>query len=84
VIAGNGGGAPEAVRDRITGYVVDGRDVSAVGKAIARLAGDHELRLRLGAAGRKWAEEYFTFDRYRKDVAVAVEAALGESERGEG
>lgn len=80
VIAGNGGGAPEAVRDRITGYVVDGRDISAVTKAIVRLAADHQLRLRLGAAGRQWAEEYFTFDRYREDVAVAVAAALGRTD----
>jgi len=78
VIAGSGGGASEAVRDRITGYVVDGRDISAVTNAIVRLAADHQLRLRLGAAGRKWAQEYFTFDRYRQGVAAAVAAALGE------
>jgi glycosyltransferase involved in cell wall biosynthesis len=77
VIAGSGGGAPEAVRDRITGYVVDGRDISAVTMAIVRLAADHQLRLRLGAAGRHWAEEHFTFDRYRRDIAAAVAAALG-------
>jgi len=65
------------VRDRITGYVVDGRDISAVTNAIVRLAADHQLRLRLGAAGRQWAEEYFTFERYRQDVAAAVESALG-------
>jgi phosphatidylinositol alpha-1,6-mannosyltransferase len=84
VIAGSGGGAPETVRDRITGYVVDGRDVSAVARAIARLAADHELRLRFGAAGRQWVQEYFTFDRYRQDVAAAVGAALGGSEGREG
>jgi phosphatidyl-myo-inositol dimannoside synthase len=77
VIAGSGGGAPEAVRDRITGYVVDGRDVSAVTKVLVRLASDHQLRLRLGAAGRQWAAEYFTFDRYRRDVGAVEAAALG-------
>lgn len=80
VIAGNGGGAPEAVRDRITGYVVDGRDVTAVGKAISRLVGDPDLRVRLGRAGRQWVEDYFTFHRFQKDVAGAVEAALSGSE----
>ena len=76
VIAGNGGGAPEAVRDRITGYVVDGRDVAAVAAAIAALARDSALRARMGAAGRRWVEERFTFERFRRDVAAAVDAAL--------
>ncbi|HLW46971.1 MAG TPA: glycosyltransferase family 4 protein [bacterium] len=82
VIAGKGGGAPEAVRDRMTGYVVDGRDVTAVAKTIARLAGDDQLRLRLGAAGRNWVEDYFTFERFRTDVAAAVDAAMGAGRGG--
>jgi phosphatidyl-myo-inositol dimannoside synthase len=76
VIAGNGGGAPEAVRDRTTGYVVDGRDVTAVGAAISRLAADHQLRVRMGRAGRQWVEESFTFERFATDVAAVVNAAV--------
>jgi phosphatidyl-myo-inositol dimannoside synthase len=76
VIAGSGGGAPEAVRDRATGYVVDGRDASAVGAAITRLAADYDLRLRLGRAGRQWVDQYFTFERFAKDVGAAVDTAM--------
>ncbi len=73
VIAGNGGGAPEAVQDGVTGSVVDGRDVGAVAAALVRLIKDPALRERMGAAGRRWVEEQFTFERFRRDVAAAVE-----------
>jgi len=75
VIAGNGGGAPEAVQDGVTGDVVDGRDIGAVAAALIRLSADAALRERMGGAGRRWVEEQFTFERFRRDVAVAVEAA---------
>jgi len=77
VIAGAGGGAPEAVRDGTTGLVVDGRDVRAVAAAIARLARDAELRTRMGKAGRRWILERFTVDRFRGDVGAVVERIAG-------
>lgn len=75
VIAGNGGGAPEAVQDGVTGYVVDGRDAGAVAAALIRLIKDRPLRERIGAAGRQWVAERFTFERFVKDAAAVVEAA---------
>lgn len=54
-VAGSAGGQPEAVIDGQTGVVVDGRDVGAVAGALIRLAGDAELRARMGAAGRERA-----------------------------
>jgi phosphatidyl-myo-inositol dimannoside synthase len=57
VIAGDSGGAPDAVREGETGYVVGGRDVAAlVDRLTGRLA-DATLRTRLGAAGRAWVEQ---------------------------
>lgn len=76
VIAGVGGGAPEAVQDGITGYVVDGRDVGAVAAAITRLARDPGARERMGAAGRQWVLGHFTFERFRREVGAVVNAAL--------
>jgi phosphatidyl-myo-inositol dimannoside synthase len=76
VITGSGGGAPEAVRDRATGYVVDGRNPTALMVTIARLASDYELRVRLGRAGRQWVEQYFTFERFVKDVGAAADTAM--------
>lgn len=81
VIAGNGGGAPEAVRDGVTGYVVDGRDIGAVAAALVRLINDRGLRERMGAAGRRWVEEHFTFERFRGEVAAVVGAAVTTPDR---
>lgn len=75
VVIGNGGGAPEAVQDGVTGYVVDGRDTGAVAAALVRLVKDPALRQRMGAAGRRWVEERFTFDRFASDVAAVLDAA---------
>jgi phosphatidyl-myo-inositol dimannoside synthase len=62
VVAGNSGGAPDAVRQGETGYVVDGRDGSAIANRISTLLADAGLRARLGTAGRLWAEEDWPWD----------------------
>ncbi|MBX6356384.1 MAG: glycosyltransferase family 4 protein [Micromonosporaceae bacterium] len=56
VVAGDSGGAPEAVREGETGYVVDGRDVAQVADRVATLLADPALARRMGAAGRAWVE----------------------------
>ena len=76
VIAGDGGGAPEAVQDGVTGYVVDGRDPGAVAAALIRLVRDPPLRQRMGAAGRQWVDEQFTFDRFVSDVGAVLDEAV--------
>jgi phosphatidylinositol alpha-1,6-mannosyltransferase len=79
VIAGSGGGAPEAVRNGITGFVVDGKDSSAVARTLTQLVRDGTLRTRMGDAGRRWVLDYFTFDRFRRDVREVLTAAIGTS-----
>ncbi len=56
VVAGDSGGAPDAVRDGETGYVVSGRDLAAIADRVATLLGDADLARRMGAAGRAWVE----------------------------
>jgi phosphatidylinositol alpha-1,6-mannosyltransferase len=56
VVAGDSGGAPDAVRDGETGYVVGGRDLDAIAERVATLLADRDLARRLGAAGRAWVE----------------------------
>ncbi|HEV7896878.1 MAG TPA: glycosyltransferase family 4 protein [Planosporangium sp.] len=56
VVAGDSGGAPDAVRDGQTGYVVGGRDIDAIADRVATLLADPDLARRLGAAGRAWVE----------------------------
>jgi phosphatidylinositol alpha-1,6-mannosyltransferase len=54
VIAGDSGGAPDAVLQDRTGYVVGGRDLAALTDRATELLTDRELAGRLGAAGREW------------------------------
>ncbi|MFS8478485.1 MAG: glycosyltransferase family 4 protein [Micromonosporaceae bacterium] len=62
VIAGDSGGAPDAVRDGETGYVAPGRDVAAVADRVAELLADPERARRMGAAGRAWVEAEWRWD----------------------
>jgi phosphatidylinositol alpha-1,6-mannosyltransferase len=61
VIAGNSGGAPDAVADGITGHVVDGRSVTEVADAIVELLGDPERAAMMGRRGREWVEQKWTW-----------------------
>ncbi|HRD09636.1 MAG TPA: glycosyltransferase family 4 protein, partial [Candidatus Nanopelagicaceae bacterium] len=54
VIGGSSGGAPDAVKHGITGYVVDGNNVEEIADRSIELLRDSELRATMGAAGRKW------------------------------
>lgn len=56
VLAGASGGAPAAVLEGQTGYVVDGRDEHAVADRLIAMLSDAELRDRLGTAGRAWVQ----------------------------
>jgi phosphatidylinositol alpha-1,6-mannosyltransferase len=62
VVAGNSGGAPDAVRENETGYVVDGRDVPTIADRLVTLLTDRDLASRMGAAGRAWVEKEWRWD----------------------
>jgi len=61
-VAGRSGGAPEAVANGETGFVVDGTDVSDVTEALVTLLRDPAEARRLGKAGRARAEREFGWD----------------------
>lgn len=83
VVAGAGGGVPEALVDGETGYLIpvadDGRvDGEKFTSAVLRLAGDSELRKRLGANGRRRAEELFSLETTNRRISVYfMEASRG-------
>ncbi|UXA04964.1 GDP-mannose-dependent alpha-(1-6)-phosphatidylinositol monomannoside mannosyltransferase [Mycobacterium sp. SMC-2] len=62
VIAGDSGGAPEAVQHNKTGLVVDGRSLTAVVGAVAELLNDRERAAAMGAAGREWVTAQWRWD----------------------
>jgi phosphatidylinositol alpha-1,6-mannosyltransferase len=73
VLAGDRGGACDAVRDGETGLLVDARDPEAVARGLIALLTDAELAARLGAGGAARARE-LAWPR----VAAAVDDLLRE------
>ena len=71
VIGGNAGGAPEAVEDGVSGFVVDGTDPAAVADKILLLMRDQDLARKLGEQGRKRVERDFTWDAARAKMIEA-------------
>lgn len=63
VVAGRGGGVPDAVRDGETGVVVDGASADAVATAIAELLADPVRAKAMGTLGREWVEREWSWDR---------------------
>ena len=72
VLAGDSGGAPDAVRPGKTGYVVDGRDLASVADHVSGLLLDGALADRVGRAGRAWVEEQWRW----QNVAQRLDALL--------
>lgn len=57
VIAGNSGGAPEAVIDGVTGFVLNPNNQMILAEKIIELLLNKELSNRLGKQGRSWIEK---------------------------
>ena len=62
VVAGDSGGAPDAVQDGRTGYLVGGRDVAAVADRVVTLLADPAQAAAMGQAGRAWVEADWRWD----------------------
>jgi glycosyltransferase involved in cell wall biosynthesis len=67
-------GVPELVRDGETGLLVPSDDPAALAGAIGRLAGDPQLRARLGALGRALVERQHDQDRNARRVVELLTA----------
>jgi phosphatidylinositol alpha-1,6-mannosyltransferase len=57
VIAGTSGGAPDAVIEGVTGFVVDGTNTEEIANRAIQLLLDEKLRISMGSAGRAWIEK---------------------------
>ncbi|MFJ8935583.1 glycosyltransferase family 4 protein [Streptomyces sp. NPDC102365] len=62
VVAGDSGGAPDAVLDGETGWVVRGGSAEDAADRITTLLADPELRRRMGERGREWVESRWRWD----------------------
>jgi len=74
VVAGDSGGAPDAVLEGETGFVVGGRDLEALVDRLVKLLTDRDLARRMGAAGRAWTEVEWPWERQ----AARMTALLSE------
>jgi glycosyltransferase involved in cell wall biosynthesis len=68
VVANRVGGVPDVIRDGVDGFLVDGGDVEGAAKRLATLAGDPELRARLGESGQARVLERYSVARLVDDV----------------
>ncbi|MFD5774777.1 glycosyltransferase family 4 protein [Streptomyces fungicidicus] len=62
VVAGDSGGAPDAVLDGETGWVVPGGSPADTADRVTALLADGELRRRMGQRGREWVEDKWRWD----------------------
>ncbi|MBQ1044965.1 MULTISPECIES: glycosyltransferase family 4 protein [unclassified Micromonospora] len=72
VVAGDSGGAPDAVRDGETGFVVGGRDVAQIADRVATLLADRDLAQQFGAAGRAWVEREWRWETQAQRMAALL------------
>ncbi|WP_369137619.1 glycosyltransferase family 4 protein [Modestobacter versicolor] len=61
VVAGTSGGAPETVQEGVTGHVVGPRSPDAVAAVLADLLDDPVRSRAMGAAGRAWVEQRWSW-----------------------
>ena len=57
VVAGDSGGAPDAVKEGITGFVVNGKNVKEVAAATTEILSQPPLAQSMASAGRRWIVE---------------------------
>ena len=75
VIAGNSGGAPEAVQDGRTGLVVDPTRPEPLAEAIVALLTDRPRAEAMGRAGAAWVHRQWTWDRMTDRLTGLLEQA---------
>jgi phosphatidyl-myo-inositol dimannoside synthase len=77
VIGGDSGGAPDAVREGETGFVVGGSDVPAIAARIADLLADPARAKQMGAAGRAWVEREWRWETQAARLTRLLDPASG-------
>lgn len=62
VVVGDSGGAVDAVLDGETGFLVNGNNVSEISDRLSQLLSDQDLARRMGATGRNWVMQEWTWE----------------------
>ncbi|WP_445165700.1 glycosyltransferase family 4 protein [Mycolicibacterium sp. Dal123E01] len=75
VVAGDSGGAPEAVISGKTGLVVDGRSGEQIVDAVADVLADPARAARMGETGRQWIETDWNWEAHTARLSVLLRGA---------
>ena len=75
VVGGDSGGAPDAILDGETGYVVGGRDVAALAERLTALLEDPAGARAMGEKGRAWVERDWNWDVAATRLRVLLDGA---------
>lgn len=75
VVATASGGVPDAVRDKVTGFLVAPNDVDALAHALAAIVEAPTLALRMGMENRRWSET-FSWVRFAEQQGAVYESVL--------
>jgi phosphatidylinositol alpha-1,6-mannosyltransferase len=75
VVAGDSGGAPDAVLDGENGFVVDGTDPAVVADRLVQLLTDPRLAASMGERGRSWVRERWLWDQQAERLQQLLEPA---------
>ncbi len=73
VVGGDSGGAPDAILDGETGYVVGGRDVPALAGRLVELLADPARARAMGEKGRAWVERDWNWDLIAARLRTLIE-----------
>lgn len=76
-VASNVGGIPEWLAHGKHGFLVPPRDSDALAQSLLELLGDRDLRLRMGAAGRRYAHRVHSPDLYKRRWVDIAQGAAG-------
>jgi phosphatidyl-myo-inositol dimannoside synthase len=77
VIGGDSGGAPDAILDGETGYVVGGRDQSALTERLVQLLADPAGAAAMGDKGQAWIDREWTWDLVAERLDHILAGKLG-------
>jgi phosphatidylinositol alpha-1,6-mannosyltransferase len=74
VVGGDSGGAPDAIIEGETGYVVGGRDVKALSDRLIALLQDPAGARAMGEKGRAWVERDWNWDAIANRLRTLIDA----------
>lgn len=78
VVASDIGAASDLVTDGVTGFLVRPGDGASLAHRLSTLVLDGELRVRLGEAGRRVAQEHYNWPAVGRKIASAIRSHLHE------